>query len=75
MDPQHEFERAFMTGQLDPFDFVLAERLGMTVEEMLNRISNREYLMWRAFYRYRNEMERLEWERAKAEAQVKRGKR
>lgn len=32
------------------FDFYLAERLGMTVEEMQRRVSAREYLGWSIFY-------------------------
>lgn len=32
------------------FDFYLAERLGMTVEEMRRQVSAREYLGWSIFY-------------------------
>jgi hypothetical protein len=45
-----------MLGELDPFDFVLAETLHMTVEEMNRRLSNAEYLAWRAFFIYRDAM-------------------
>jgi hypothetical protein len=49
-----------MMDELDPFDFVLSESLSMTVEEMKDRMSNREYLMWRAFYVYRAAMKEFE---------------
>lgn len=75
METQQDFERALMEGRLDPFDFVLAEKLGMTVEHMLTVMSNREYFMWRAFYRYRSELEKLEYEKAMAEAKAKGGRR
>ena len=42
-----------MEGELDPFDFMLAEALGMTVDEMTARMPNIEYLRWQAFYRWR----------------------
>ncbi len=42
-----------MTGALDPFEFVLAEALGMTVADLRDRMSNDEYLSWRAFYAWR----------------------
>jgi hypothetical protein len=45
-----------MLGELDPFDFVLAETLHMTVEEMNQRLSNAEYLQWRAFFSFREAM-------------------
>lgn len=60
MDPQKEFERAFMEGSLDPFDYELALELKIgTVEEMRDRMSNREYLIWRAFYVWRNAQREL----------------
>lgn len=49
-----------MTGELDPFDFELAARLGMTVERMRASLSNQEYLQWRAkavYDRARRELE------------------
>lgn len=49
-----------MEEELDPFDFVLAENLGMTIEELHARMSNREYLAWRAFAVYRNAMREME---------------
>jgi hypothetical protein len=49
-----------MLGELEPFDYVLAERLHCTVEEMCNRVSNLEYHRWRAFYEYRQAMQDLE---------------
>lgn len=54
-----------MTGLLDPFDYVLAEALGMTVEDMQTRMSNDEFLRWKAFYRYRQEMRELAMKEAK----------
>lgn len=66
MDPQKRFERAFMEGELDPFDFVLAESLHMTVEEMRDRMSNNEYLQWRAFYVWRNAEQELAEKTAEA---------
>ena len=42
-----------MTGALDPFEFVLAEALGMTVDELRDRMSNQEFTQWAAFYRWR----------------------
>lgn len=53
MDPQTRYERAFIEGELDPFDFILAENLHMTVAEMRDRMGNDEYLQWRAFYVWR----------------------
>lgn len=53
-----------MLGELDPFDYVLAERLHCTVEELTARVSNLEYHRWRAFFAYRKAMEELELERA-----------
>lgn len=43
-----------MEEELDPFDFSLAEALGMTVEHLRQTMSNREYLEWRAFTVWRN---------------------
>lgn len=62
-----------MKNDLDPFDFVLAEKLHMTVEDMQDRMSNVEYNQWRAFYVYRNAMFDLEAKTAQNKA--KRGKR
>jgi hypothetical protein len=42
-----------MEDELDPFDFILAERLGMTVKAMRDTMPNNEYLQWRAFHVYR----------------------
>lgn len=54
-----------MEGDLDAFDFTLAEKLRMTVEQMRTTISNAEYLQWRAFYTYRAAMQKLELDKAK----------
>lgn len=37
---------------MDVFDFLLAEGLGVTLEQV-GAMSNNEYLRWRAFYAYR----------------------
>lgn len=52
-----------MEGELDPFDFVLAEQLHCTVEELYDRMSNSEYHRWRAFYTWRQAMAELEAQR------------
>lgn len=57
-----------MEGELDPLDFVIAEKLGATIEEMEDRLSNREYLAWRAFHVYRAAMRDFEIEKQKREA-------
>ncbi len=54
-----------MEGELDPFDFLLAEALGMTVAEIRDRMSNAEYIEWRAFYTYRAAMRELANKEAK----------
>lgn len=50
--PQQVFERAIVEGELDPFDFVLAESLKMTLDQM-RQMPNNEYLQWRAFFVWR----------------------
>ena len=55
MTLQATFERALMEGELDPFDFVLAEALGKTLAE-IGQMSNHEYLRWRAWHVYRTAM-------------------
>lgn len=47
-----------MEGEIDVFDFLLAEGLGMTLEQIGN-MTNNEYLRWRAFYVYRNAQQEL----------------
>ncbi len=59
MTLQQTFERALMEGDLDPFDFVLAETLGMTLEQV-QAMSNNEFQRWKAFYVYRAAMRELE---------------
>lgn len=54
-----------MEGEVDPFDFSLAESLGRTVAELRASIGNREYLAWRAFTVWRNAMQELEAEEMK----------
>jgi hypothetical protein len=45
--PEHEFA------------FFLAERLGMTVGELLNRMSNWEFIQWMTFYGRRMQEQQL----------------
>lgn len=42
-----------MEGDDEPFDYVLAENLHMTVDQMRSIITNDEWLRWKAFYVYR----------------------
>lgn len=44
-----------MEDEVDAFDFVLAEALGMSLEDE-GRLSNAEVNRWRAFYEYRAAM-------------------
>lgn len=60
-----------MEGGIDAFDFILSEKLGMTVQQMRDTMPNDEYHQWRAFYSYRNAMQDLE----EKKAQARRGKR
>jgi hypothetical protein len=53
-----------MEGSLDPFDFVLAESLHKTLDQLRNEMSNQEYHQWRAFYTYRTAMQVLEVKKA-----------
>ena len=55
MTLQQTFERALMEGELDPFDFLLAEQLGITLAQV-GAMSNNEYLRWRAWHVYRTAM-------------------
>lgn len=59
------YERALMEGELDPFDFVLAEGLGMTLNELWTRMPNNEYHAWRAFYVWRHAQQELAAKAAK----------
>lgn len=60
------FERAFAEGELDSFDFTLAENLHMTVGQMQSVMDNREYVQWRSFYAYRQKMRDFEMKKARA---------
>lgn len=55
MTLQTTFERALMEGDLDPFDFMLAEQLGLTLAQV-GEMSNNEYVRWRAWHVYRQAM-------------------
>lgn len=59
MNLQTTFERMLLEGELDPFDFVLAERLGKTLAE-IGEMSNNEWLRWRAWYVYRQAMSEMQ---------------
>jgi len=48
-----------MEGDLDPFDYMLASELGMTIKDMHDAMPNNEYLSWRAFFTYRTAMQDL----------------
>ena len=54
------YERAFMEGSLDTFEFVLAESLHMTIEALRDNMTPTEYAAWRAFYKYRRAMQEME---------------
>ena len=58
MTLQTTFERALMEGEMDTFDFVLAETLGMTLAQV-GEMSNNEYLRWKAWYVYRAAQQEL----------------
>lgn len=44
---------------MDTFQFVLAQDLGKTLDE-LDAMPRREYLAWRAYYTWRASMQELE---------------
>lgn len=69
-DYQLRAERAFVEGELDPFDYDLAERLHMTVERMRNEMSNKEYLEWRALANYRAAQREVEDRMAEQQRRV-----
>lgn len=48
-----------MTGSLDPYPFVLAERFGCTLAELDERLTVDEYWQWAAFDNWRNEMRKF----------------
>lgn len=43
---------------MDAFDFVLAEALGKSLQEIRD-MPNTDYLQWQAFYVYRNAQQKL----------------
>lgn len=45
-----------MEDEVDPFEFTLARALGMTRDELRERMSNHEYMAWSAFYKYESVM-------------------
>ena len=59
-----------MEDREDVFDYMLAEALGKTLDELMD-MSNNEYVRWRAFYTYRDAMAKME--RAKVQRRQPRG--
>ena len=51
--PSFAAERALMLGEMDPFEFALAEKLGRSVEELKATVSAGELVRWRAFWVWR----------------------
>jgi hypothetical protein len=47
-----------MMDEIDPLPFILAEKLGKSLQE-IDELPYSEIVAWRAFYRYRTEMEAL----------------
>jgi hypothetical protein len=47
-----------MLEEIDPIDFILAENLGMSLGQV-RALPNSEIVEWRAFLRYRAEMQKL----------------
>ena len=48
---------------MDPFDFYLAEALGMTLSDLQDRMPNAEYIAWQAYYTWRAAQAELAAER------------
>lgn len=46
--------------EVDAFAFVLAEKLGMTVREVEERMDHREYVSWQAFFTARAAVESVQ---------------
>lgn len=59
MTLQSVYERALMEGRESAFDYILAEALGKTLDELM-QMSNNEYIRWQAFYAYRDAMAKME---------------
>lgn len=47
------------------FDFFLADKLKMTVEDLRSRMSNDEYLVWHSYWKKRAQEEELQAKMAK----------
>jgi hypothetical protein len=61
-----------MEGSLDPFDFMLAERLGWrSVREMRAGMSHAEYVEWRALHKVRRELAKFEEDKAATRARAR----
>lgn len=55
-----------MLNERDPFEFVLAESLGMTLVGLRQSMTPGEYSEWRGFWTWRNAMEDFEMRKAQA---------
>lgn len=49
-----------MEEEIDPYDFLLAERLHMTLKTLRDTMPNNEYLQWRAFDVWREAQRELD---------------
>lgn len=53
-----------MTGERDTFEFSLAAKLGKTIHELRESLTEAEYLQWAAYYTWRNAMDEFEMKKA-----------
>lgn len=60
------YEKQFALEVDDPFPYLLAEKLGMTVAELQARMGYDEYVRWRAFWSWRNWKQNFEQDKAAA---------
>lgn len=49
-----------MIGDRDPFDFMLAKDLGLTLAQV-RQMDHAEYVEWRAFYTFQRGMDVTTW--------------
>lgn len=50
--PSFEAEQALALGEIDPFEFGLALRLGRSVKELKATVDAGELIRWRAFFNW-----------------------
>lgn len=50
--PSFEAEQALAAGEIDPFEFGLALKLGRSVAELKATVSAGELIRWRAFFNW-----------------------